>query len=64
MLFTIWFAAQFLAVWSLLVQTGAPDAAVGSALAAYVLAFAIGAALCLALRRNERAQVEWWDPQD
>lgn len=63
-LFTIWCAVQFLGVVVLLAQTGAPDAAVGSALVAYVLAFAMGAALCLALRRKERARVEWWDPQD
>ena len=63
-LLTIWCAVQFLAVVVLLAQTGAPDAAVGSALAAYLLAFAMGAAFCLALRRKERARVEWWDPQD
>jgi len=62
--FTIWCAAQFLALAVILAQTGAPDATVGSALAAYVLAFAMGAAFCFALRRKERAHVEWWDPRD
>ena len=63
-LFTIWCAAQFLALALMLAPAGAPDAAAGAALVAYVLAFAMGTALCLMLRRKERARVEWWDPRD
>jgi membrane associated rhomboid family serine protease len=61
-LFTFWCAIQFLGL-ALLSHADAPNTAAGSALGAYGLALAMGAALCLLLRRRERAQIEWWDPR-
>ena len=60
-LFAVWCAAQFFGLVALVAAGDAPDTMIGLALAAYALAFVIGAALCLALRRPERSHVEWWE---
>ena len=46
---------------SKLANLDAPEATIGLALATYAPAFAMGAVLCFALRRRERARMEWWD---
>ena len=60
-LITAWCTVQFLALVSKLANLDAPEATIGLALATYALAFAMGAVLCFALRRRERARMEWWD---
>jgi membrane associated rhomboid family serine protease len=54
-------AALFLLIWFLVqLVTLAAQADLGPGLGAHGVAFVTGAVCCLALRRPERARVEWW----
>ena len=55
-----WYLFQMLMVAA--VQTTRSADQVAPALAAHAAAFVSGALLCFALRRRERARVEWWGP--
>jgi len=55
-----WYMFQVLTLAS--VQAGRIPAHIAAGLVAHATAFVTGALLCLALRRRERARVEWWGP--
>ena len=55
-----WYMVQVLTLASL--QAGRSPAYIAPGLVPHATAFVTGAVLCLALRRRERARVEWRDP--
>lgn len=55
-----WYLFQLLTVAT--VQAGRSAQQVAPALVAHAAAFVAGGLLCFALRRRERARVEWWGP--